>query len=277
MCFKDGQIYFTCQVSADENVIRTVQEDVQDIICKGAGTLRGIQYHDGYFYVVDKGRERVLKCDGDWNIERKTDSNFLNDSYGIHVDENNVFVCSAMDNGVHVLDLELNPLFFIPDIEKPMDITLFEGLYFVTSRQQRSGAIVILDIDFCNQKYTSALITNAGGYHFGERIRGICANDEYLYVTERGHPHHPQQGGRILCLKYKKIPFPLSLWHKYELRCVSVFTPQENPHLPIDIACDSDNNTIYYSAQDTENNEYFVAKLVEHPKGTINGYEIIYP
>ena len=66
------------------------------------------------------------------NIERKTDSNFLNDSYGIHVDKNNVFVCSTMDNGVRVLDLELNPHFFIPDIEKPRDIIYFKGLYFVT-------------------------------------------------------------------------------------------------------------------------------------------------
>ena len=146
----------------------------------------------------------------------------------------------------------------------------------MTSRQQRSGAIVILDIDFDNQKFTSTLITNANGNHFGERIRGICVNDKYLYVTERGDPQDPQQGGRILCLKYERTPFPLSLLHKHELRCVSVFTPQENPHLPIDIACGSD-NTIYYIAQDNENNEYFVAKLVEHPKGTINGYEIIYP
>ena len=84
---------------------------------------------------MDKGRELALKCDGDGNIIQKTDSNLLNDSYGIHVDKNNVFVCSAMDNGVHVLDLELNPRFFIPHIEKPLDITYFEGLYFVTSRQ----------------------------------------------------------------------------------------------------------------------------------------------
>ena len=277
MCFKDGQIYFTCQDSTDENVIRTVQEGVQqDITCEGAGKIRGIQYHGGYFYVVDKGKERALKCDGDGNIKQKTDSNFLNDSYGIHVDENNVFICSAMDNCVRVLDLELNPLFFIPHIEKPMDITYFKGLYFVISRQQRSGAIVILDIDFHNKKYTSALITNADGNRFGERIRGICANDKYLYVAERGNPSAPQQGGRILCLKYEGMPFPLSLWQKHELRCVSVFTPEENPHLPIDIACGSD-NTIYYSAKNTENNEYFVAKLVEHPKGTINGYEVIYP
>ena len=123
MCVKDGQIYFTCQVSTTENVIRTVQEDVQDIICEGADKLRGIQYYDGYFYVVDKGRELALKCDGDGNIIQNTDSNFLNDSYGIHVDKNNVFLCNVMDNGVHVLDLELNPLFFIPHIEKPMDIT----------------------------------------------------------------------------------------------------------------------------------------------------------
>ena len=137
---------------------------------------------------------------------------------------------------------------------------------------------MILDIDFCNQKYTSALITTVDGNRFGERIRGIGANDKYLYVTERGVPHDPHQGGRILCLKYEKIPFPLSLSprHKHKLRCVSVFTPQENPHLPIDIACDSD-NTIYYSAQNTGNNEYFVAKLVEHPNGTMNGYEVIYP
>ena len=277
MCVKDGQIYFTCQVSATENVIRTVQEDVPDTICEGAGKLRGIQYYGGFFYVVDKGEERALKCDGNGNILQNTESNFLNDSYGIHVDKNNVFVCSAMDNNICVLDpKELNHRFFIPDIEKPMDITYFEGLYFVTSRQQRSGAIVILDIDFDKQKYTSTLINNADGNRFGGRIRGICANGEYLYVTERGNPNDPHQGGRILCLKYERNPFPLSLWHKHKLRCVSVFTPQEHPHLPIDIACDSE-NTIYYSAQNKEKNEYFVAKLVEHPKGTINGYEIIYP
>ena len=58
-------------------------------------------------------------------------------------------------------------------IEKPMDITYFKGLYFVTSWQQSSGAIVILDIDFRNKKYTSVLITNANSNHFGERIRVI--------------------------------------------------------------------------------------------------------
>ena len=39
-------------------------------------------------------------------IKQKTDSNFLNDSYGIHVDKNNVFVCNTMDNNICVLGSE---------------------------------------------------------------------------------------------------------------------------------------------------------------------------
>ena len=67
---------------------------------------------------------------------------------------------------------------------------------------------MIFNIDFSNKKYTPTFITNANDTQFGRRIRGICANDEYLYVAERGDPHMPQYGGRILCLEHEEIRYP---------------------------------------------------------------------
>ena len=191
---------------------------------------------------------------------------FLNDPYGIHVHQNYVFVCDTKDHRVRVLDLELNHCFDISGIQEPMDITYFKGLYFVTSRKINYGEIVILDINFANKRSTCASITKADKTNFGRRIRGICANDKYLYVTERGHQDKPQQGGRILCLEYEDL---------HTLKCVSVFTTKDS-HLPIDIACDDDNE-IYYSVADKENKKYFVAKLVHHPRGTLKDNEVIYP
>ena len=244
---------------------------MQDIICEGAGTLRGIQYYDGCFYVVDKGKEQVLKYSSNGELLRKTSPHFLNDPYGIYVHQNYVLVCDAKDHRVRVLNLELNHCFDIPDIQGPMDITYFKGLYFVTSRQFRSGAIVILKIDFLNKRYTPAFITNADKTKFCRRIRGISTNDKYLYVAERGHPHMPQYGGRILCLEHEEITYPP--W--YKLKCVSEFQTQDNTHLPMDIVCDSE-NTIYYSAEDNVNRKYLVAKLVHHQKGIMSGNEVIY-
>ena len=243
---------------------------MKDIICEGAGKLRGIQYYNGCFYVVDKGKEQVLKYSSNGQLLRKTCPVFVNDPYGIHVHQDYVFVCDTKDHRVRVLDLELNHCFDIPDIQEPMDITYFDGLYFVTSRYLHFGAIVILHIDFSSKKYTCAFIKNADNTHFGRTIRGICANDEFLYVTERGHPFIPQYGGRILCLELQKIP--CRPW--YQLKCVCEFTTQENTHLPIDIACDSD-DVIYYSAEDKVKKIHFVGKLVHYPRGEMSRNEII--
>ena len=46
-------------------------KDVPDIICEGVGRLRGIQYYNGYFYVVDRGKEQVLKYSGNGKYLQK--------------------------------------------------------------------------------------------------------------------------------------------------------------------------------------------------------------
>ena len=245
-------------------IIRTVKENVPDIICEGVLILRGIQYYDGSFYVVDKGEQQVLKYSSNGE---KTSLRCLNDPYGIYVHQKYVLVCDSKNHCVRVLNEELTLWFSIPDIQEPMDITYFKGLYFVTSRYSSTGAIVILDIDLPSKTYTlKLLITEVDSISFCSHIRGICANNEYLYVAERGYPL--EVGGRILCLEYD----PSGCKLKY----VSEFTTQDNTHLPLDIVCDSD-NTVYYSARDEGNTNFFVAKLIHHPKGTMSGYEVFYP
>ena len=253
-----------------KNIIRTVQENVQDIICEGAGTLRGIQYYayNGSFYVVDKGRERVLKYSSNGELQKTSQKRF-NEPYGILVHQDYVLVCSSKDYCVCVLDLELNFCFDILELGQPMDITYFNHLFFVTTRKENCGEIVILDIDFGNEMGTPTFITNADNTKFGERIRGICASDKYLYVTERGHRNKKKDGGRILCLKYENMP-------SHKLKCVSEFKTPNNKHLPVDIACD-ENDIIYYSVEDEVNYQYSVAKLVHNPRGIMSGNKVIYP
>ena len=254
LCIKDDCIYSTCQVDTVNLVRKLRVEDGQEEVTasniplfRGVGKLRGISFNEN-FYVVDRGENRILKYNESWEPLRKTCSKrFLNDPFGIYVNNNWIFLCDSKNHCVRVLDRELDHKFSIPHITEPMNITFFKQKFFVTSRELKIGLIVILDIDFCNQRYSRCDIELATS----KTIRGICGKDEYLYVTERD--------GRILCLKYETL-CNIHCLQLYKLDHVYELTR----NAPVDIVCD--NKNIYYSGKSNDN-RCFVAQL-DHNKTT---------
>ena len=229
-------IYITCQVN-NKNVIRKLKKSgstASNIILPGVGQLRGISRNGNCFYVLDKVKEQVLKYSSNWMPLRKI--SMFNDPYGILAHGEIVLVCDTKNHRVCVLDDELNHLFDIPDIQEPMGIAVYKDKYFVTSRQKDYGSIVILDINVKNRvyEYCTCLVKKK----FGRTIRGICATEKYLYITELE--------GRILCLEYVSKLSPM--WDTLECVAEHKFKDQR----VVDIAHD-DSNHIYFTMKDKEN------------------------
>ena len=125
----------------------------------------------------------------------------------ILVTDEHVFVCACANQKVCILDLNLNLRYFLNLSFEPIGITKLNDKYFVTTR----AAIGILDIDIENMKFR---VKNCGEmktglntkqFKRGIALRGICSDNQYLYVTERDQPN----GGRILCLNYQENQFIL--------------------------------------------------------------------
>ena len=168
----------------------------------GFNHVRGIgKDSDGYFYASDSlSGNRVIKFDKNWNPLRKTNrlaTELLDAPYGIYVERLHIFVCAK--DKICILDNNLKICYTFKLQLCPIDITKFKGSYFVTSK----SAIMVIDIDLSKLKFTkkvfdSIIMPGRSTETFNKDcdLRGICATDKYLYVTEKG------PSGRLLCLDY---------------------------------------------------------------------------
>ena len=224
----------------------------------GFDRVRGIGKDNTYnLYVVDSSNWRVLKFDTNLIPQRKTCSTakVIQEPYGILVTDKYIVVCGHEENKISIfhdnLDLccHINPKNILIS---PTDITVLDGIYFVTAY----AAIVAITIDFDKQTFDAlkigCMIENRKFQQFSVEIqlRGICAGDKYLYVTETT--------GRLLCLKYDK--------EKKKLHYISSMQCS-----PINVA--HHNGTVYFSRK-TSQGDYYIAKVTEDYGGM--GYEDLF-
>ena len=198
-------------------------------------------------YVVDSSNWRVLKFDTYLIPQLKTCSTakVIQEPYGILVTDEYIIVCGHEENKISIFhdNLDLYCHINLKNIlMSPTDITMLDGIYFVTA----FAAIVAITIDFDKQTFDALKI---GGMIKNRKfkkltgkkqLRGICAGDKYLYVTETT--------GRLLCLKYDKEK--KMLHYISSIRCS-----------PINVA--HHNGTVYFSRK-TSQGDYYIAKVTEH-------------
>ena len=205
-------------------------------------------------YVVESSNWRVLKFDTNLIPQRKTCS-IIQESYGIVVTDEYIIVCGHEENNISIFHPNLDLYCHIKPksiLISPTDITMLDGIYFVTAY----AAIVAITIDFDKQTFDAlkigGMIDNHKFQQFNVKIqlRGICAGDKYLYVTETD--------GRLLCLKYDK--------EKKKLHYIS-----SNRCSPINVA--HHNGTVYFSRK-TNRGDYYIAKVTEDYGGM--GYEDLF-
>ena len=223
LCITKDYIYLSCNEELEDYsnkyfVRRQNRKtgSMMDIV--GFDVVRGVACDDSdFFYAADSHKNRILKFDANWNPICKTSDlvgqsgTFFTKPFGIHVTGDYVFVCDSRGNRIRILDKKLN---LICDIDNtklfhtPTDITSFHGKYFVTA----TNGIVCLDIDFGEDIFEAHVINNMTTDRNDiktsfKELRGICANDHFLYASERY--------GRILCLAY--VREPVQLKHVAEL------------------------------------------------------------
>ena len=197
----------------------------------------------GFLYFLCSGtNSKVLKFDQELNPVRKTNrscAEHFGVAYGILVTDEHVFVCARVNQKVCILDLDLNLQFCLKfDDINPIGITKFNDKYFITT----TAVIGILDIDIENMKFRvkkcgkmkTGLTTEQ--FQPGIELRGICSDNQYLYVTERDDSN----GGRILCLHYQENKLILNYSHR-----TSCQDCKSNKCCPIVIV--HHNGTIIYS------------------------------
>lgn len=164
-------------------------------LCRGIGTD-----NEGNLYVAESAKSRIVKFDNDLNAVCMTssyDRTTFSRPFGILVTDQYVFACDSTEKQICIFDRNLNLSFKIKHnlLRFPTDITAFNGKYFVTSKDE----IVIIDIDFKKRKFKAHIInkmilTKRDIAKSFKSVRGICASQHYIYVTERA--------GRVLCLEY---------------------------------------------------------------------------
>ena len=178
--------------------------------------VRGIgKDKNGFLYVLCSSTDsKVFKFDEDLNPVRKTNihcAEHFGVAYGILVTDEHVFVCARVYQKVCILDLNLNLRYFLKLSFDPIGITKCNDKYFVTTR----AAIGILDIDIEKKKFKvkkcEKMKTDLSTEQFkpGIELRGICSDNQYLYVTERDDSN----GGRILCLNYQENKLILNYFY----------------------------------------------------------------
>ena len=205
--------------------------------------VRGIgKDNNGFLYVLcSSTNSKVLKFDEDLNPVRKTNKSCAEHfgvAYGILVTDEHVFVCARANQKVCILDLNLNLRYFLNLSFEPIGITKLNDKYFVTTK----AAIGILDLNIKNMKFREKncgkMKTGLSTEQFkpGIALRGICSDNQYLYVTERDQSN----GGRILCLHYQGNQLILNYFYPTSCRVC-----QSEKCCPIVIV--HHNGTIIYS------------------------------
>ena len=202
-------IYYSCKEyhgRQEEFVLRKCHKEDGKLILSISGFhhIRGMgQNTDGHFYIVDSFRSRVLKFDKEWNPMQKTSNDIaplFSEPNGILVDVKYVFVCSNKRRHICVLDHDLNLHYLLRLTFHPLDITKFQGKYFVTTE---SAIFIISDLNFQTKSFTetefTSMIKASGELAYFKQsceLRGICASDQYLYATEK------EESGRLLCFQF---------------------------------------------------------------------------
>ena len=198
--------------------------------------VRGIGKDNyGFLYVLcSSTNSKVLKFDEELNPVRKTNrscAEHFGEAYGILVTDEHVFVCARVNQKVCILDLDLNLQYFLKLDLNPIGITKLNDKYFVTTK----AAIGILEIDIENMKF---IVKNCGKmktglttkrFKRGIALRGICSDNQYLYVTEKDE----KNGGRVLCLHYQENQFILKYvcrnsCQDCQLKCCPIVIVQHN-------------------------------------------------
>ena len=144
----------------------------------------------------------MLQFDKNWNPVRKTctkAATLFSEPNGILVDTDYIYVCSNKNDHICVLDHSLTVCYTIRLSFSPIDITKFDGKFFVST----NAAIVMLDdVNFSAKTLRELkfdkMTRNGSELVLFRRceLRGICASDKYLYVTEK------HRCGRLLCLEF---------------------------------------------------------------------------
>ena len=191
--------------------------------------VRGIGKGDnGFLYVLCSGNNsKVIKFDEDLNPVRKTNrscAEHFGVAYGILVTDEHVFVCARVSQKVCILDLDLNLQYCLKLNVSPIGITKLNDTYFVTA----IAAIGILDLDIDNMKFRVKICQEMKTGLTTERfkpeiaLKGICSDNQYLYVTERDHSN----GGRILCLHYQENQLILKYFYQNSCQhCTPICCP----------------------------------------------------
>ena len=179
--------------------------------------VRGVGKDDhGNLYVLcSSNKSKVIKLDKNLNPVRKTSSScgkYFGVAFGILVTPAYVFVCARLSQKICILDLNLKLLYCLRVGFNPIGITKLHSRYFVASR----GVIGVMEINFEQKKFQVKTYRNMksdGGtecFKPNVEFRGICADENYLYVTERDD----STGGRILCLEFDKKQFVLKYFYQ---------------------------------------------------------------
>ena len=178
------------------------RENLKTVV--GFNRIRGIgKDESNNIYVVDSCNNQVVKLDNNLTPLRKTLTvgSLFQQPYGILITDEYIFLCGNKTSKIFIFHLNLD-LYCETSaneiLQDPMDITLFDGIYFVTTH----AAIVAITFHFTTSSFTAkqirGVIVNGKMENFrvDRRLRGICRDNEHLYVAE--------VGGRLLCLRYDK-------------------------------------------------------------------------
>jgi hypothetical protein len=190
-------LYYSCKVmDNDSYVLRKCNRDGKHTLTvHGFNHIRGIgRDTSGNFYVADSFNSRILKFDRHMNPLCKTcgaSAAYLDTPFGILVTSDHILVCSNRKTHICILNHDLDLLYKLILGFKTTDITVFDGKYFVTTT---SSIISISDINFEDKKFTGHTELTIEGEL---ELRGICASDQYLYVTQKSESH-----GFLLCLQF---------------------------------------------------------------------------
>ncbi|CAI8014838.1 hypothetical protein GBAR_LOCUS9257 [Geodia barretti] len=203
----DNYMYYSFTKNQDKKFLRKCEHGsfVYDVSLPEF--VRGIgKDKNGFLYVLcSSTNSKVFKFDEELNPVRKTNihcAEHFGVAYGILVTDEHVFVCAQVKQKVCILDLDLNLRYFLKLSFEPIGITKLNDKYFVTTK----AAIGILDIDIENMKFRvkncGEMKTDLSTEQFkpGIALRGICSDNQYLYVTEKDE----ENGGRVLCLHYQE-------------------------------------------------------------------------
>ena len=197
-------MYYSFTENEDKNFLRKCEHN-GNFVCDVSlpEFVRGIgKDNNGFLYVLcSSTNSKVLKFDKELNPVRKTNktcAEHFGMAYGILVTDEHVFVCARGNQKVCILDLDLNLQYLLKLDFNPIGITKLNDKYFVTTK----AAIGILDLDIENMKFRVKMKTVLSTEQIkrGIALRGICSDNQYLYVTERDD----KNGGRVLCLHYQE-------------------------------------------------------------------------